>query len=237
MTTPLQRRYFFLDTETTSIRGKVCELAVVETDVTGRVLHAAASLIDPEEPISPEAMGVHHITNEMVANEPTLAEYFEIHGRFLASEGAVYIGHNVNFDIDTIGRHSLDFLTPTHDRACTLRLAKAQWKDGEVANHKLQTLRYQFGLDAGSAHRALGDTLATVNLALLLCRLNNTNLDGLIQLNRRPVSPTARITFGKYKAADNGKGVRYCDLPKDYIHWLRKQSDLNPDVREVLAQL
>ena len=72
---------------------------------------------------------------------------------------------------------------------------------------------------------------------MLLCRLNNTNLDGLIELNRRPVSPTARITFGKYKDKDNGKGVRYCDLPKDYVAYLRRQSDLNPDVREVLAQL
>ena len=112
MTPPFNRRYFFIDTETSALKGRVCELAVVETDVTGTVLHAAASLIDPEEKISPEAMGVHHITDQMVATEPTLAEYFGIHGRFLASEGAVYIGHNVGFDIDTIARHSLDFLSP-----------------------------------------------------------------------------------------------------------------------------
>lgn len=222
-------RFMFFDTETAGLSGGVCDLGIVETDVNFKILRSWGGLIDPEMKISPGAMGIHHITDEMVRYEPTMAEFFGQFGPILSRPGTVYIGHNIAFDIKAIAGHSQDYLTLDHQRICTLRLARKQWPDNP--DHKLQTLRYQFGLDAGTAHRAMGDALATVNLARLIASLNDTDLVGLLALARKPMDGNYKLTFGKHK------GTKLKDAPADYRLWLRRQPDVDPDLREALASL
>ena len=99
------------DTETTCAtpeRG-VCEVGFAFVDKLGNVLSEHESLIDPQKPISPAASGVHGLTNDDVADSPTLAEFFSD-----AGEGCyggklkgpiVIIGHRIGFDTHTLKDH------------------------------------------------------------------------------------------------------------------------------------
>lgn len=222
-------KIFAFDTETADLNGGVCDIGIVELDEDLSILRSWGSLIDPQRKISPGAMGVHHITDAMVQYEPTLAEFFEMYGPILSRPNSLYIGHNIQFDIKAVAGHDQAYLDANHQRICTLKLSRKQWPDND--NHKLQTLRYQFSLDAGTAHRALGDALATASLARMIARLNNTNVHGLLAMSKKPLDGSYKLTFGKHK------GMKLKDVPADYRVWLRRQVDIDPDVREALANL
>ena len=83
-----------IDTETAGLDGGVCDLAIVEINERFEVINAYESLLDPERPISPEAMGVHHITEDMVRGKPTLSEYVASIGNPFDKSDLILAGHN-----------------------------------------------------------------------------------------------------------------------------------------------
>lgn len=215
-----------LDTETSGLAPAegtgVCDLAIACVDEDFGVYWKIESLIDPECIISPGAMGVHHITQEMVADKPTLGEFMREH-KYPFDDADVFIGHNCHFDL----RFVRDYLPDSFQVIDTLKLSRILWPD--LDSHKLQTLRYTFGLDAGSAHRAMGDVITTISLARHICEEVGTDAQGLLQLMNAPLPLTTRIKFGKHK------GERLCDLPITYVRWLVDKADIEPDLREALA--
>lgn len=214
---------FVADTETAGLDGGVCDIAIAVIDQDFQILWQVESLIDPERPIKPSASGVHGITNDMVQYEPTLAEFMELHSHpFQRME--IIGGHNIGFDCRMLTGH----LPDSYAKLDTLRLARNFWPDG-LDDHKLQTLRYTFDLDAGTAHRAMGDVVTCISLLKYMAREQNTDLAGLVELSKRPVSLDTRISFGKHK------GTKLKDLDKGYVQWLLNKADnLDPDLREAL---
>lgn len=200
----------------------VVDIALACVDEDFQVYWKIESLIDPECEISPQAMGVHHITPEMVWDQPTLEEFMRQH-RYPLSDVDVVVGHKVDFDL----RFIRDYLPDRFQVIDTLKLARQLWPDAE--NHKLQTLRYTFRLDAGSAHRAMGDVVTTISLARHICETYGTDASGLLQLMNAPLSLETRMPFGKHK------GEKLRDLPITYVRWLVDKADIEPDLREALA--
>ncbi len=97
-------RQIVLDTETTGIDPKeghrLIEIGCVEMinrRFTGRTYH---QYINPEREIEAEAIGVHGITNERVANEPRFAEVADAFWDFI--RGAELVIHNAAFDVGFI---------------------------------------------------------------------------------------------------------------------------------------
>lgn len=94
-------RQIVMDTETTGIDPKeghrIIEIGAVEVinrRLTGRTYH---QYINPQRAIDPEAMSVHGITDERVANEPVFGEIAEAFWAFI--EGAELVIHNAPFDV------------------------------------------------------------------------------------------------------------------------------------------
>lgn len=94
-------RQIVMDTETTGIDPKeghrIIEIGAVEVvnrRLTGRTYH---QYINPQRAIDPEAMAVHGITDERVANEPVFGEIAEAFWAFI--EGAELVIHNAPFDV------------------------------------------------------------------------------------------------------------------------------------------
>lgn len=56
-----------IDTETTSTEGSVLEIASVDI-VDGVICNPMSDFVKPTEAISFEAMAIHHITEDMVAD-------------------------------------------------------------------------------------------------------------------------------------------------------------------------
>ncbi|APX93167.1 DNA polymerase III subunit epsilon [Halomonas sp. 1513] len=104
-------RQIILDTETTGIDPKeghrLIEIGAVEMvnrRFTGNTYH---QYINPQRDIEAEAVEVHGITNERVANEPLFAEIADDFWAFIS--GAELVIHNAAFDVGFID-HELGML-------------------------------------------------------------------------------------------------------------------------------
>ena len=227
----MEKTYIVADVETSGLKlnAKIVELAFWIIDEDLNVLSRHHSLIDPEIPIEPGASGVHNITNADVANSPTIEEYFSLgdpncYGSKIKGN-VVMIAHNATFD------HR--FLHPWFERdagsICTLRLAKRYFPESD--NHKLQTLRYYLGLDAGNAHSADGDVQDCYSLLKKLVEKLEMPLSQMLTHSNEPqfihICP-----LPKYKGRPN------VELPADYLRWclgnLTLDSDLVYTFREIL---
>ncbi len=94
-------RQIFLDTETTGLSpdngDRLIEigcLEMVNRRLTGKSLHL---YVNPERPSSEEAIKVHGITDEFLADKPRFAEVVEELIAYVA--GAEVIIHNAGFDV------------------------------------------------------------------------------------------------------------------------------------------
>ena len=90
----LQREdWAIVDLETTSLSGAIVEIAVVDRE--GNTLFH--SLVNPRMPMTEEARAVHGISEEEVAQAPTLPEVW--HAFMQALEGRqVIVTYNTEFD-------------------------------------------------------------------------------------------------------------------------------------------
>ena len=94
-------RQVFLDTETTGLAAeqgdRVVEIGCIEMigrRLTGRTLH---QYINPSRSSHPDALKVHGLTDEFLADKPSFAQVAQEIAEFIA--GAELIIHNADFDV------------------------------------------------------------------------------------------------------------------------------------------
>ncbi|MDE2106254.1 MAG: DUF3820 family protein [Patescibacteria group bacterium] len=214
-----------LDTETTGLSAeedRVCEIAVVEVDPRQRTMgQFAQSLVNPGRGIPHQASAVHHLTDSHVEGAPGLEEVLD---RLVPAGVEAYCAHNAQFD--------RGFLIGLPDRpwVCTWKCAKAVWS--EAPSYSNQVLRYWLKLDVplltgrgAYPHSALYDALTTAQILLKL--LEEKSVEELVEISGRPVL-LKKMTFGKHK------GTLFSEVPKDYRAWLRRQPDLDDDLKYTL---
>lgn len=154
------------DTETTGqypLQAEICEFAAVKWRA-GRVIDAFQTLIRPSHEIPQEVIGIHGITNEMVAEAPRMSEVIARIAAFM--EGAVVMAHHAAFDVGflMVEIESAGMPVPSSPVVCTSLLSRAVILNSP--NHRLQTLIHHLGLEKGAAHRALDDAKACLEVGL-----------------------------------------------------------------------
>lgn len=204
------------DTETSGLKDPVgvCEVGIIEVDETTLAeVDRQRSLIDPELPISYSASGIHRITNDMVEDAPTLDEYFNVvlGGRY-NDKRILMVAHNAPFDFPKLK----EYMGVEPVALCTLRLARKVFPDAE--DHKLATLKFQYGLGRrdGHSHSALDDVEDTVDLLRLIVQTTGMTIQELVELQRTP-------TVVKIMPFSKHKGQPLEDVPASFWIWLRKQ--------------
>ena len=89
-----------VDVETTGLSpdkgARVCEVALLRSEGEREVARFE-SLVHPQQPMPPEVIRVHGITDAMVADAPVFAALLPDVRDVL--QGAVVVGHNVHFDL------------------------------------------------------------------------------------------------------------------------------------------
>ena len=221
-------RYIFGDTETTGL-GKdagIVEISWVETDENFNEAGRHYSLINPEKPIQPGAMGAHGITEAMVANSPTISEFMAEAGYPLDVDGGVLVAHNAAFDIVHFAPWMRDPLT-----LCTLKAARVIYPEAD--NHKLTTLKYYLGLEGchDRAHSADEDVNVLMQLVKRMCQDAECGLPELLHIQNIP-RKIHKMSFGKHR------GKNLSELPKDYVNWLLTKADnIDSDLRASLLAL
>lgn len=206
--------FIFLDTETTGSgrEDRLCQVAFKTED--GK---AVDELFNPGKPISIDAMVIHHITNEMVADKQKF-KGSDTHKKLqimFADPDAVIIAHNARFDVSMLNREDLH----PQKSICTLKLSRYLDKEGKIPQYSLQYLRYYLKLNVDATpHTALGDILV---LEALFNRIyakfkeesEGDPIEEMIQISNSPVM-IARMPFGKHK------GMKMGEVPLDYLEWL-----------------
>ena len=177
-------REIVLDTETTGLKPEeghriieIGALEMVNHVPTGKTLHL---YINPERDIEADAIAIHGITNEKVANAPVFAD---IADQFLAFIGtSKMVIHNARFDmgfinaeLERLGRPPL----PLDQAIDTLDMARRRFPGGQAS---LDALCRKFNID--NSHRELHgamidtDLLADVYIELIGGKQPGLSLSG-----------------------------------------------------------
>ena len=205
-----------IDFETTGMppdaavcEGGWCDIHISEGDaIIGRPI---SQLCDPGRPIPPEAMAVHHITNEEVSGLQSPTTVFGMMMR-----GAdVLAAHNAAFEQQFFAGGDIPWI-------CSWKVAMRLAPN--APSHSNQVLRYWLKLAvdpalAQPAHRAGPDAYITAHL--LARMLEKMNVPEMISLSAEPAL-LPRMPFGKHAK----KPIE--EVPDDYLEWcLRQDMDAN----------
>lgn len=195
-------------------------------------------------PISIEAMEVHNITPELIADKGLYDETdFALKLLQYNHDENYLIAHNIGFDLAMLEKEGFENNYTLID---TLRCAKHLLP--ESPNHRLQYLRYALELyqieqkEAQKlgimikAHDAIGDVLVMKLLLSRLIRLSQENfpdvnpMQKLVELTQTPVM-IKTFKFGKYKDREISE---IANEDRGYIQWMRANLDLDEDMQYTL---
>lgn len=154
------------DTETSGaypVGSDIVEFGAVKW-FKGQEVDRLQILIKPREPMGDFVIGIHGITNEMVADAPPMKDVIGKIHEFM--KDGIGLAHHAPFDMGFIAydfeRYGLQL--PSTPVFCTSLLSRGLIHGTE--NHKLQTLVKHLGIDGGSAHRAADDANACLQVGL-----------------------------------------------------------------------
>lgn len=165
----MENKYIVLDTETTGLNAAEDELLQVSIiDNEGAVLFD--SYIKPTQHTEwAEAERIHHITPEMVADAPTIAEVMPEINDILNRYDKI-VGYNLKFDKAFLENNGAEFLSTEYADAMKMFAPiYGEWNDqrGSYKWQKLTTAAGYYGYDWSEhkeAHNSLGDCYATLHV-------------------------------------------------------------------------
>lgn len=178
--------YVALDVETTGLdpsRDEIIEIAAI-TFREAAILDEFASLVNPLRDIPPFITQLTSITDEMVADAPTI---HTLRPQLRSRLGDnVLVGHNIDFDLGFLREARLAF---GNRRIDTVTLASILAP--EAGRFSLSALagHFNFPSSNGRGHRALADAEQTIELFLALreraLALSLAELEEIVEAGRR----------------------------------------------------
>jgi DNA polymerase-3 subunit epsilon len=153
-------RQVVLDTETTGIGAekghRIIEIGCVELidrKLTGRHYH---QYVNPQRPSDEEAIGVHGITDEFLADKPVYAQVAQAFYDFI--EGAELVIHNAPFDVGFMDAEFRRINMPMTNTFCTVLDTLVMARDMRPGQrNSLDALCRSYGID--NSHRELHGAL------------------------------------------------------------------------------
>lgn len=162
--------YAITDIETTGSHASahsITEIAICLFDGS-QVVDEYQTLINPGTALPRFITTLTGITDEMLEDSPAFAEVAEEVHSFL--KDAVFVAHNVNFDYSFIRAElqacGINWNPP---RLCTVRLARKAFPG--FRSYGLEKLCRELGVINTAAHRAMGDTRATMEIFSKILRV------------------------------------------------------------------
>lgn len=220
----LRLRVIDLETTGTSPPAEIIEIGITDVEIGPRGLSISppfARLFRPADPISPETMAVHHITEADIPSSAPLCTKEEARAVvWQRPTPDVFVAHNCEFE----RKFLTDAVTDGAPWICTYKASLHVWPN--APRHTNQVLRYWRGLNLDPAlamppHRAGPDAWVTAHLVADL--LSFADAREMIAWTDQP-RPMPAIVFGKHR------GLCWADVPSDYLEWLTTQTDMDADV-------
>lgn len=225
-------RQVVLDTETTGINPqlghRIIEIGCVELidrKLTGNHYHV---YINPERVVEQEAIDVHGITNEFLADKPLFADIAE---EFLAYiKGAELVIHNAAFDVGFIN-HEFNLLVnkiPPVENYCgvldTLAMAREK-HPGQKNNLDALCKRYGINNSHRELHGALLDSEILADVYLLLSGGQTSLSLDKESSNEAVAERIQRLSDARAPLRVISATEEECQAHERYIEVLRKKSE------------
>lgn len=193
-----------IDVETANEdRSSICQIGIVRIE-DGVIQDHWKTMVDPEDEFDPWNTYIHGITEDDVADSPTLPQlYDELRDRL---NGAVIVSHTA-FDRVAVARalakYDLDPLAVTWlDSA---RIARRAWPDEfGKKGWGLKRIAKAFGISF-QHHDALEDARVAALIVLRACESSGLDIDGWLERVKGPI-------FGRSKGS-TGQGKRSARKP------------------------
>jgi DNA polymerase III epsilon subunit family exonuclease len=162
--------FLVLDLETSgasaSTGSAITEIGAVKV-CGGDVKGTFQTLINPYTPQSPFIVELTGITDQMLAEAPSIETILPLLFEFMGSpEESVFVAHNAPFDISFLKAAATlhGYIWPDFRVLDTVKLARIVLTKDDVANYQLGTLAQYFDTHVAPNHRALDDARATVDV-------------------------------------------------------------------------
>lgn len=152
----LKTGFVILDTETTGLHSpQIMQIGIINQD--GDVL--LDTLVKPTEPCTDDALAIHCITDEMVANAPTYDKIYDDIVAAIAGQNVVI--YNAPFDTDALyhSRRPYNLDAIDFKYTCAMELYSQYCGQWSVYHHS-----YTWQQLPGGDHTAVGDCRATLKL-------------------------------------------------------------------------
>ena len=200
--------FIAFDLETTGFMprmSQIVEIAAVKFN-NEKVVDQFSTLINPGQPIPPEATRVHGITDEMVARSPKIEEVLEGFATFCGE--MVMVAHNAPFDTEFLKADIERFEAPAPRGLILDTCAMARKVVPGGPNYRLGTLVSHLGFaQDGAYHRAEADSR--------YCGLLFAHMLGRVFKSGEPVVIENLINLS------GGQGVKFPQVKRNF-----KQLDL-----------
>lgn len=204
--------YISLDIETTGIGpeySEITEIGGVKIE-NNQVVDRFSQLVNPMVLIPKKITEITGITDEMVADKPTIDVVLSNFIKFCGQEPI--IGHNILFDFSFLKSNGLRYGYEFEKEGIdTLALSRRFAK--ELPSHKLTDLLKRYNIIRENAHRAYDDALATHELYQEMKR-------------RYLVSRTSQYFIPKVLLWEPKKMEPITKRQKSYLISLMKQNEL-----------
>ncbi|MEO1257823.1 MAG: exonuclease domain-containing protein [Bacteroidota bacterium] len=229
----MDKLFAIIDIETTggrAVNDKITEVAIVLHDGQ-KILDQFETLVNPERSIPYGITELTGITNEMVAEAP---RFYEVAKKIVQmTEGAIFVAHNVRFDYSFIQEEfrRLGF-TYMRKNLCTVRLARKAFPG--LPSYSLSNLIRHFNLNVGARHRAMGDTMATVDLFERIMQVNSTdeNIRQMVNLGVKESLLPTNFSMEKIHALPEHCGVYYFHDQAGNVVYVGKSLNIKKRVAE-----
>ncbi len=227
------KKYAIIDIETTggaAAREKITEIAIVLHDGT-KVIETFETLINPERSIPLYITQITGISDAMVAKAP---KFYEVAKKIVTmTEGAVFVAHNVRFDYSFVQEEFRRLgYTYTRQQLCTVKLSRQAFP--ELRSYALGNLIEHFNIKTTDRHRAMADTMATVDIfeKIFLHQPNREEAHVLINKGIKENKLPANIKMDMLHALPETCGVYYLHDTEGAVIYVGKSINIQKRIFE-----
>ena len=182
---PLSQDFIVFDIETTGLSAKtdkITEIGAVKIS-NGQIVDHFSQLINPQRRLSAKIIELTGITDDMLADQPTIDAVLPEFMRFIGD--AMLVAHNSDFDTGFIRNNcELLGLPYQHKAIDTVAVSRALLTD--LKSHKLNLVAKRLGVRLDNHHRAVDDAKATAEIFLKFLEMFRENgVETLDQVNQK----------------------------------------------------
>jgi len=229
--------FVVFDIETTGLSPLNCEITEIGAVKikNGEVIDKYNTFVNPKCEIPEEITKLTSITNDMVADAPTIDVILP---EFLAFVGGdLLIAHNADFDISFI-RAAAERLNIPFDAPYLDTLGLSRFLNKELKSHKLNILAGHYKLGEFHHHRACDDAEMLAYIFFKMCeQLSSMDIKDFNDLQNEFSSNANPLTLTPYHQiilAKNQEGLKnlYKLISYSYLDYFRKQPRIPKTVLE-----